>query len=90
VGFLVATWGFVKRNAVALVSAAAGLLLQWWFLRPKPSPTADAHQTDRSLGALAQKAKDEQQAAAEVPTAAWPTGDKSAVISELKKDGVIK
>lgn len=83
-------WGFIKRNAVALFSAIVSLLLEWWFMRPRSSPNAATRQTDRSLGALDQKAKDEQQAATDVPQAVWPTGDNAAVLDELKKDGVLK
>lgn len=83
-------WNFIKSNAVAIFSALASFALEWWFLRPKAAPSVAQRQTDRSIGALDQKAKDEQQAAAEVPAAVWPTGDKAAVIDELKKDGALK
>lgn len=83
-------WNFIKHNVVAFLTAVAALVLEWWFHRSKPVPSVAQSKTDRSLGALEQKAKDEQQAAAGVSPAVWPTGDRAAVIAELKKDGVLK
>lgn len=82
--------GFLKRHFSAILAALAGFALEWFFARRKPIPSSAQHQADQGIGALHQKAKDEQQAATEVPPAVWPSGDKASVINELKKDGVLK